>query len=206
MNSFGFGGTNVHVVLDDVESYLQHSGLASNGTSNGTDGYLIGSSTSGTNEQPVSPGTNSHTQTELVAPKLLLLSAADENGCHRFAESLSKYLDLRDNKNEMDDMAFTLNSRRTSLPWKSFAVVQCSRSTEGLEDIISKPVRREDAASTLAFVFTGQGAQWTGMGRELLGWPIFLHSVLKSQAYIERLNCSWSLIGPFSLALPPILY
>ncbi|KAK7186534.1 polyketide synthase [Paraphaeosphaeria sporulosa] len=181
VNSFGFGGTNAHVILDDVESYLRRS----SGLSNGVNGCNVGAVVNG------------HTIAKPSTPRLLLMSAADEGGCSRLAASLNASLRVPEDKYDealLDDLAFTLNSRRTKLPWRSFAVCRSPASIEKLGDSISKPVRRDDASVNLAFVFTGQGAQWAGMSRELLGWSVFRKSVLLSQSCLAELQCSWSLI------------
>jgi acyl transferase domain-containing protein len=154
---------------------------------------------------PCPNGANDHIRADQAAPRLLLLSAADEGGCHRLAKSLHDHLHDKNDEHRdtlLDDMAYTLNTRRTKLQWKSFAVIQCLREVKNFEDVISKPVRRDDVVPNLAFVFTGQGAQWIGMGRELLDWPVFFESVQESQVCIKMLGCSWSLLGSFSYANP----
>ena len=131
------------------------------------------------------------------------MSAAYESGCSRLAESLSttagSVLEKHD-ETLLDDLAFTLNTRRSNLAWKSFAVCKDTYCLETLGEMISKPIRREDTKVNIAFVFTGQGAQWAGMSRELLHWSVFRQSVLKSQSCLEELQCSWSLIGTGSLS------
>lgn len=75
----------------------------------------------------------------------------------------------------LQDLAFTLNTRRSSLPWKTFAVVDPT-TLATLKEVTVKPVK---AASNLqlGFVFTGQGSQWFAMGRDVLSASIFMDSI-----------------------------
>lgn len=129
-------------------------------------------------------------------PILLTFSAADEGGLSRIVESYRQFFHNSDKAvtlQYLQDLAFTLNTRRTSLPWKTFAVVKPSTLTN-LKEVTVKPMK---AASNLqlGFVFTGQGAQWFAMGRELLSASIFMDSILLSQAHLNDLGCQWLLIG-----------
>lgn len=156
MNSFGFGGTNAHVILDDVESYLHHS-----------QGISVRAS--------ASKGGKAFKKVmiaEANTPKLLLTSAADEDGCSRIAASVGASLKTMvdyDEETFLDDLTFTLNSRRTKFQWKRFAVCRTVDCIEKLGDSMSKSTRRDDTDANLAFVFAGQGAQWAGMIKQLLG-------------------------------------
>lgn len=53
----------------------------------------------------------------------------------------------------------------------------------------------------LVFVFTGQGAQWYAVGRELTSFPRYLQSLQSSQVILSRLGCIWSLLGKQSSCL-----
>lgn len=130
--------------------------------------------------------------------KLLVWSAADEEGLYRISSLYSQYFKHRlhiVNENLIEDLAFTLNTRRNSLAWKSFAVVKSLNDLSSLDQVLSKPIHATVKDPVVGFVFTGQGAQWYGMGQELLVYSAFKGSLLRSQANLRDLKCEWSLLG-----------
>ncbi|KAF7155878.1 hypothetical protein CNMCM5623_008758 [Aspergillus felis] len=57
-------------------------------------------------------------------------------------------------------------------------------------------VRKATRKPTVGFVFTGQGAQWCGMGRELVGaYPVFRQSMERVDAHLTRLGAPFSALG-----------
>lgn len=55
------------------------------------------------------------------------------------------------------------------------------------------PAQQAADKPVLGFVFTGQGAQWAGMGRELLEYSVFKDSITRSDHYLREVGCTWSL-------------
>jgi acyl transferase domain-containing protein len=101
---------------------------------------------------------------------------------------------VRDGKVNLQDLAYTLGSRREHRPYRAYAV------TSDLSDIrcSSTNVVQERAAPKVAWVFTGQGAQWPGMGAELIEVNnVFRTTIRKLDAYLQSLPSppSWSIEG-----------
>lgn len=130
--------------------------------------------------------------------KILAFSAMDESGLKRLSSVYDlHFASLNSTKisdGYLDKLAHTLNNRRSSLLWRSFALVKSVSDLQSQGLRLSKP-RRMISNPRLAFCFTGQGAQWFAMGRELLSFSIFKDSLEDMDAYLSSLGCSWSLLG-----------
>ncbi len=60
-----------------------------------------------------------------------------------------------------------------------------------LHDLLSTKdysLSRPSGKPTIGFVFTGQGAQWYAMGRQLLQYPVFLKSMEDSDRSLKKLG------------------
>ncbi|OTB06091.1 hypothetical protein M426DRAFT_55767 [Hypoxylon sp. CI-4A] len=191
VNSFGYGGSNAHAVLDDARHYMlsrqiegQHRTvsspkLADRGLSNGS-----------SSDQRTAKGAQN---------RLFLLSANDEDGVRRVTQSYHGYLErqspfIDDEDSYLNDLAYTLQSKRSQLSWRAGVVATGIESLKTA--LLGTPATvRPGTAGRLALVFTGQGAQWPEMGRELLRFPIFKHSLDNADKYLKKLGCSWSLVS-----------
>ena len=134
-------------------------------------------------------------------PKLLVWSAADQQGIGRLMDVYQGHFDKPrrqwgTKEAYLDDLAFTLDSHRSFLPWRSFMVAQSIANLD-LKSSISRPVRAQAPPPRLGFVFTGQGAQWHAMGRDLLSYATFKSSLDTADCYIKQLGCRWSVISTF---------
>ncbi|KAK4160402.1 putative polyketide synthase [Cladorrhinum sp. PSN259] len=199
VNSFGFGGANAHAILDDAYHYLTERSLVGNHNTTVFENDLMdGDTDSGVSS--AGPGTP-----PAPVPRLFLLSSKDQAGIPRQAESYSKALDKPDLERKdphyLGNLAYTLSSRRTHHDFRSFAVAtSLTELVEKLGKGLPKLKRSARQDNNLVWVFTGQGAQWAGMGKELLDSAVFEESVLKSQGYLEALGCRWNAVEELSKA------
>jgi acyl transferase domain-containing protein/NADPH:quinone reductase-like Zn-dependent oxidoreductase/ubiquinone/menaquinone biosynthesis C-methylase UbiE len=92
----------------------------------------------------------------------------------------------------LENLAYTLSTRRSALPWRSFVVVNSVETLSDLQNRISKPVSAGQSKG-IAFVFTGQGAQYRSMGAGLLGHPTFKYWIDRFGEKLKDLGCTWSM-------------
>ncbi|PKY00277.1 polyketide synthase [Aspergillus campestris IBT 28561] len=244
VNSFGFGGSNTHVILDDALHYMQENGLDGNHctasssgstthgeittTMNGdsrANGHAHGNGTAYTNgstpalkEGPIRDavqvngngfldkssenGTASHTSgytaplnSAVSLPRLLVWAAADEKAVKRTVDIHATFCkeNIRGDPIKLDRLAFTLAARRSQMLWRACEIVSAS-DTQGEEVLSSVKAIRSSADAGLAFVFTGQGAQYLGMGWDLIQYPVFLQTLRHIDSIYHSLGCDWSLL------------
>ncbi|KAK8061730.1 hypothetical protein PG994_008096 [Apiospora phragmitis] len=98
------------------------------------------------------------------------------------------------------DLVYTLNQRRTHFTWRnSIAASSVSKlkaiAENAIKGVTSHTKRVLDDAG-LCFVFTGQGAQWPRMGRELyLESATFRASIDAAEQYFrDVLQSPWSVV------------
>lgn len=190
-NSFGYGGSNAHCVLDDAFSYLSQRGHDSVHRS------LSTSAAPSVTNKPGGGMTPSQAKYRVFP-----LSAQDKDGTTRVKEALSTYLETLTSGSSspqdefLADLAYTLSNHRSHLQWKTFAVASTIAELQhALHDTAENPppCLLSSRRPALGFIFTGQGAQWPAMGLELMAHPVFKASIDAADAYLRtELGCTWS--------------
>lgn len=177
INSFGYGGTNAHAVLEAYEE----------------EDYLS------TPDSGVSSG---HGSTHLDAPKPvpIVISAHSDKSLGKLVSNIKDWLTSdTGHQTPFNSLAYTLNVRRSKLPWRCNIVAS---STDEVVRALEDPrLRKVKAArgTNVGFVFTGQGAQWFAMGRELLASSrAFAGSIAACNEALEGFGCEWNLAEELS--------
>ena len=202
--NFGYGGTNTHVILEGAtKSPKQLTNGHTNGHANGyTNGYTNGA-TNGYTNGVNGTHSNSSSHTASSDHHVYVLSGKDEVSSKAMITNLGTYLKSRpagDSQQLMQNLAYTLGEKRSTFSWVAAA------SASSLEDLLTKVdggelvPKHSSGVPRLGFVFTGQGAQWHAMGRELVDvYPVFKESIWEADRILTEFEAEWSLKGKLSL-------
>jgi acyl transferase domain-containing protein/acyl carrier protein len=170
ISSFGFTGTNAHVLIEEAPP---HSPTA--------DEY---------SPDDVSAASESDGQNEPVS--VLPLSARSPQGLVALAQRYGSWLDAHP-KVDIADLCFTAGVGRSHFEHRAALVVDSVHDArELLADLVENRQRpgvvRGECADppTTAWVFTGQGSQYAGMARELFDTePVFADTVRRCAEAVD---------------------
>ena len=131
--------------------------------------------------------------------RVFLLSAKDEQAARHMISNFRKYLADAHTSNEdafLDNLAYTLCHRRSVFPWiLAFPGSSIRGLIQAIDSCKSSPVKTR-SHPRIGFVYTGQGAQWWAMGRELIDtYPVFKLTLLQCDAELKKLGATWNMIG-----------
>ena len=104
-------------------------------------------------------------ETNNNSPRLLPLSASGPKSLDQRAIDIKKYLSRH--HEAAHDLAYTLCEKREHLRHRAFAVTGGEVPLESIEFVKADNTR--NGPKNVTFAFPGQGAQWAGMGSELMG-------------------------------------
>ncbi|KAI1278192.1 putative polyketide synthase [Xylaria sp. FL0933] len=179
INSFGYGGANGHVILESVESYLSEAPQQALTTpdehrTNGTAGLINGLTPHPTLVLPISASSakSLDARRKQICDLIQGPKAAEKGGLESLALALGKRGHLR-------QRGFVL-ATATSKP----TVIEASESDQAPPGAQPLP---------FAFVFTGQGAQYPGMAKELLeNNSVFLASIRELDGFLQALPSKYA--------------
>lgn len=131
--------------------------------------------------------------------RLFVLSANDKSSAEKAMQSLGIYLEQRPEVFQNDllsSLAYTLGQRKSFHPWR---IAVTASSSVGLVEALSSgkiaPCKQDADAPRLGWVFTGQGAQWWAMGRELLhAYPVYAAALKLADAHLISIGADFSLL------------
>ncbi|KAH7195357.1 polyketide synthase [Fusarium oxysporum] len=125
------------------------------------------------------------------SPSLLLLSANTETSLQKQICNHQEW--SAKNPDHIADLGYTLATHRKHLPHRAFIISQREKAIE-----VSSPLRTPPGRLPLVFVFSGQGAQWPEMTKELIE-----NELLKpaETSQIDRAELSQPLYTAIQLAL-----
>lgn len=178
VNNFGFGGTNAHAIIDDAYNYLRLR-----------------------DKLPTSTKALPTSSCWTIQPRVFVLSAPERAATARQRHAHADYVESRcadadtETKTRLllaPSLAKTLGERRSVFQWRhAVAVSRIEDLASRWRDETIEPVKAAKSPN-LAFVFTGQGAQWYAMGRDLASYSEFACSVRKSAACLAAIGCVWN--------------
>jgi len=172
INSFGYGGTNAHVILQAFSTSpeyalpIEHKTIASDRDAN-TD-----------------------------KKRLFVLSGQNDDALRDMRSRLLTYIQNKraseDPKLDFDSLSYTLAHRRSHLSSAAYHVASNFSELES-ELSVARATNLQTARGVrLGFVFTGQSAQWPRMGIELLRYQVFRRSIEEAEEFLTKeLNCGW---------------
>lgn len=176
VNSFGYGGSNAHVVLDESSGFIKDYRI------NHISSYLS------------DVDDDFFASEKKERPRVLLFSANDETSLKSFSKAIVRHFANLNVKVNLKNLAYTLAERRSHHVHRAYVI---ATRTEFADDSFKFGKIRPESPK-IGFIFTGQGAQWSQMGRSLV------ETLPKARALLEHLDTvlqslpeppKWSLLG-----------
>ena len=189
VNSFGAGGTNAHVVLQEPVSISRRA-------------LAPGSAALPEREPDASAFRLMPSANLVTGATLYLLSATHRDSLRTLALRHADFLSVTSHR--LDDVAFSAFTRRSHYAHLLAIVGETPKDVEDrLRKFANGEVNAETLTTTitrkkrpkLAFVFSGQGGQWARMGLQLMRCePVFRQSMEEIEKLFQQL-AGWSLLA-----------
>ncbi|KAI5202137.1 ketoacyl-synt-domain-containing protein [Aureobasidium subglaciale] len=189
INSFGYGGANAHCIVESSEILVQ--GYDS------THSVLKGSDDTAITQLKVGTIFSSNMEQKLKR-YLWVFSAHDRPTLEKNIAALA----VVTKKHPAASVAYTLANRRTRHSCTAFAtIVGTEVESQSLLDRVHYGVETPLEALVVAFVFTGQGAQWPSMGAKLIQqYPVVRQTMAALQSTLDAqlIVPDWRLVEELS--------
>lgn len=168
VNSFGYGGANSHAIIESAAAHVPDNYGQSDGDI-GRKGKFTLLNFSGSS-------------------KAALLGRVEDISLLNFDEI------------SLSDLAFTLASHRSALTHRGFTLIENDNLHSCLNtgDLQTVDYDRQTVKQPVVFVFTGQGAQWPRMGRELFAaFPVYRQAIQELDSHLAQLenHPTWTIEG-----------
>ncbi|KAL8888441.1 MAG: hypothetical protein Q9215_004119 [Flavoplaca cf. flavocitrina] len=192
ISNYGYGGTNTHVILESYQPAGQETNphVKGNGLPNITSSEPY---TNGFHAQDFNASEHPMKKTSSTQRRMFAFSANDKTSLKARLGQMATYLEARQDV-DPNFLAFTLDQKMSQLDWRA---AECAATPSQLRDIlVNDEPHLQKAVGTpkLGFIFTGQGAQWAGMGLGLLDYPLFAATLQEADSNFRDMGVQWSLL------------
>ncbi|KAI0538967.1 hypothetical protein GGR58DRAFT_525418 [Xylaria digitata] len=174
VNSFGYGGSNAHAIVEHPSILVP--------------GY-----------EPTFVTSYNSQNTDLLSDdedeetRLLVFSANDENSLELYIKHSIRHLANPAVSIQSADLAYTLSNRRTQHFYRAYVISEGTKFKES-QVVYGKP----RSTHNIGYVFTGQGAQWSQMGQQLIQtFPVVKYTIEKLDRELQSMPEPpvWSLLN-----------
>ncbi|TEY71320.1 hypothetical protein BOTCAL_0095g00030 [Botryotinia calthae] len=173
-NSFGFGGSNAHAIIDETNGFLKRNLNSHVSCFSSCDNGLFA-------DDDVSERNH-----------VIVFSANDLSSLESYVKTLDQHLSNPKVTLKLKDLAFTLSEKRTRHFHRGYLSTKSSKINPS--SLIVAKTRA--VIPRIGFVFTGQGAKWSQMGKELLSNFTLARTVItRLDNFLQNLSDApvWSL-------------